>query len=167
MGVFEEYRTLYDEHIVEDAKLLIVRYSTLKHNYEYRPYSHNSSNDALDALSNLIIDNMVPVFHDFKDELIDNKGFHGRTDIRTIDNVRFQRMLKSNLLLMLYNFVEACVVSGMMEIYEHLKNNQNSYSDLIEEIRVIWSNYEIGKTYSIQAGKSAYENAYKPLLNKL
>ena len=31
--------------------------------------------------------------------------------------------MKSNLLLMLYNLVEACVVSGMMEIYEDLKND--------------------------------------------
>ncbi|MHB8125247.1 MAG: MAE_28990/MAE_18760 family HEPN-like nuclease [Desulfitobacteriaceae bacterium] len=70
-------------------------------------------------------------------------------------------------MLMLYNLVEACVVSGMMEIYEHLKNNQNSYSDLIEEIRVIWSNYEIGKTYSSQAGKSAYEKRVQAIIEQV
>ena len=91
----------------------------------------------------------------------------GSQDIRTIDNARFQRMLKSNFLLMLYNLVEACVVSGMMEIYEHLKNNQNSYSDLIEEICVIWSNYEIGKTYSSQAGKSAYEKRVQAIIEQV
>ena len=43
--------------------------------------------------------------------------------IETIDNNRLVKIMKSNLLLMLYNLVEACVVSGMMEIYEDLKND--------------------------------------------
>ena len=41
--------------------------------------------------------------------------------IQTIDNSKFFRILKSNFLLMLYNLIEACVVSGMLEIYESLK----------------------------------------------
>lgn len=87
--------------------------------------------------------------------------------ILTIDNARFLRILKSNFLLMLYNLVEACVVSGMMEIYESLKSNQNSYSDLINEIRAIWSNHEIGKVYSNVAGRTAYEDRVQSIIEQV
>ncbi|MFZ3130605.1 MAG: MAE_28990/MAE_18760 family HEPN-like nuclease [Desulfosporosinus sp.] len=85
--------------------------------------------------------------------------------IQTIDNGRFLRILKSNLLLMLYNLIEACVVSGMMEIYEKLKNSGSSYDDLIREIRFIWSKSEIGKVYSNQAGRSAYEERVQSIID--
>lgn len=94
---------------------------------------------------------------------IDNES----ENIQTIDNGRFLRILKSNFLLMLYNFVEACVVSGMMEIYEKLKNSGNSYNDLINEIRIMWSNYEIGKVYSNVAGRSAYEDRVQSIINQV
>lgn len=87
--------------------------------------------------------------------------------IRTVDNSRFLRILKSNFLLMLYNMVEACIVSGMMEIYENLKANTNSYSDLISEIQVIWSNYEIGKVYSSQGGRKAFEGRVQEIINQV
>ena len=44
---------------------------------------------------------------------------------------------------MLYNLVEACIVSGMMEIYEDLKNDNCSYNQVIREIQDIWSKYKI------------------------
>lgn len=84
--------------------------------------------------------------------------------IRTIDNSKFLRILKSNFLLMLYNLVEACVVSGMMEIYENLKANQSSYMGLISEIRTIWSNHEIGKVYSNVAGRASYEERVQNII---
>ena len=34
-------------------------------------------------------------------------------------DVRLYKIMKSNFILMLYNLVEACVVSGLMEIYEN------------------------------------------------
>ncbi len=46
---------------------------------------------------------------------------NGNPEIQTVDNTRFYKIMKSNFLLMLYNLVEACIVSGMMEIYEDLK----------------------------------------------
>lgn len=85
--------------------------------------------------------------------------------IRTFDNRRFLRILKSNFLLMLYNLVEACVVSGMMEIYERLKNSGCSYNDLITEFQTIWSNYQIGKVYSNVSGRNAYEEKVQSIIN--
>jgi len=63
------------------------------------------------------------------------------------DKTKLERILKSNFLLMLYNFVEACVVSGFMEIYESFKNEGLGYNELIEEIQIILSNHEIKKIY--------------------
>lgn len=59
MGVFEEYRALYEKYIVDKAKVVILRYDPVKHRYEYKPYSHTVSYDAIDKLAELIINNMV------------------------------------------------------------------------------------------------------------
>ena len=88
-------------------------------------------------------------------------------NIKTIDNRRFLRVLKSNFLLMLYNLVEACIVSGMMEIYESLRNNNPSYSSLIDEIRILWSNYEISKIYDSSAGKTSYEKRVQDVIEQV
>ena len=79
MEVFEEYRILYDTHIVQKAKLLIVKYNEQKHKYEYRPYSHTTKYDALDNLSDLIIDNMI--FYAFsEDEIVNLHKLNGILD---------------------------------------------------------------------------------------
>lgn len=51
--------------------------------------------------------------------------------IDTIDDRLFFRIMKSNFLLMLYNIIEATVTTGMLEVYEHLKNDECTYSSLI------------------------------------
>ena len=43
--------------------------------------------------------------------------------LRTIDNQRFFRIMKSNFLLMLYNLVEATFTTGMLEIYDQLPDS--------------------------------------------
>ena len=80
--------------------------------------------------------NTLGIFEDRKEEInfyysimIEIESAEGR--IETIDNNRLIKIMKSNLLLMLYNLVEACVVSGMMEIYEDLKNDGCSYSSVM------------------------------------
>lgn len=79
MGIFEEYRELYEKHIVAKAKLVIVKYVPIKHQYEYKPYSHNVSSDAMDKLSELIIENMV--FYAFsEDEIIEQNNKFGLLD---------------------------------------------------------------------------------------
>jgi len=92
---------------------------------------------------------------------------HNSQIIRTLDNSKFLRILKSNFLLMLYNLVEACIVSGMMEIYENLRNNPSSYATLITEIQTIWSNHKIGKVYSNVAGRTAYEDCVQAIITQV
>lgn len=97
--------------------------------------------------------------------LVDLEHETGRID--TPDNPRFFRILKSNFLLMLYNFVEACVVSGMMEIYESLNESKSGYDELIEEIQLIWSNNRIDNVYDSSGGKTAYERAVTEMISSV
>lgn len=106
--------------------------------------------------------NELEFYFTIMSEIDDNSGA-----IRTIDNRRLLRIFKSNYLLMLYNFIEACVVSGMMEIYESVKNSGSTYNDLINEIRYLWSNYEIGKIYSNNVGRKAYEDRVHSIIDQV
>lgn len=113
--------------------------------------------------------NTMVIFNDRKQEIefyfsvmveIDNNN----PDIHTIDNVCFYKIMKSNFLLMLYNLVEACIVSGMMEIYEDLGSNNCSYNQVIHEIQDIWSKYKINEIYGPATERVAYENRIKQII---
>jgi hypothetical protein len=87
--------------------------------------------------------------------------------IQTIDNSKFFRILKSNFLLMLYNLVEACVVSGMLEIYESLKQSESSYNELIDAIQQLWSNSLIRNIYKSGGIQSSYENTVHEIISQV
>lgn len=116
--------------------------------------------------------NTLSIFADRKQEIefyfsvmveIDN----GNPNIQTVDNRRFYKIMKSNFLLMLYNLVEACIVSGMMEIYEDLKNNNCSYNQVIREIQDIWSKYKINEVYGPATERVAYENRVQEIIQDI
>ena len=118
------------------------------------------------------MNNTIALFEDRKAEiefyysiLIDMENNNGR--IQTIDNSKFFRIMKSNFLLMLYNLIEACIVSGMMEIYENLSQSQSGYNDLIEEIQRLWSNHRIGEIYKSSGVRSAYESAVHDIITQV
>lgn len=116
--------------------------------------------------------NTLSIFDDRKQEIdfyfsvmieIDN----GNPNIHTIDNTRFYKIMKSNFLLMLYNLVEACIVSGMMEIYEDLKNDNCSYNQVIREIQEIWYKYKINEIYGPATERIAYENRVQQIIENI
>lgn len=116
--------------------------------------------------------NTLSIFDDRKQEIdfyfsvmieIDN----GNPNIHTIDNTRFYKIMKSNFLLMLYNLVEACIVSGMMEIYEDLKNDNCSYNQVIREIQEIWYKYKINEIYGPATQRIAYENRVQQIIENI
>ena len=92
---------------------------------------------------------------------------NGSPDIHIVDNTRFYKIMKSNFLLMLYNLVEACIVSGMMEIYEDLKNDGCSYNQVIREIQEIWSKYKINEIYGPATERVAYENRVQQIIQDI
>jgi len=116
--------------------------------------------------------NTIGIYEDRKEEI--NFYFSVMVDIdrnddniKTIDNRKFFKIMKSNFLLMLYNLVEACVVSGMMEIYENVKNDGCSYDSVIKEIQLIWSNYKINEIYGPVTERSAYENRVQQIIKNI
>lgn len=90
-----------------------------------------------------------------------------RAIIRTADNGRFIRMLKSNYLIMLYNLIESCVKSGFEEIYEALTTKNISYAQASCALRDIWSNYEISKAERNTATEDTYGNRIKNILDNV
>lgn len=116
--------------------------------------------------------NTLGIFEDRKEEInfyysimIEIESADGH--IETIDNNRLVKIMKSNLLLMLYNLVEACVVSGMMEIYEELKNDGCSYNSVISEIQNIWAKNEINEIYGPTTERIAYENRVQRIIQNI
>lgn len=69
----------------------------------------------------------------------------------------FLKILKSNLLLMIYNLVESTVMGGILEIYDQLKSNGYTYNDVREEIKKIWFEFKFSEVYD----KNAHFNSYR------
>lgn len=116
--------------------------------------------------------NTLGIFEDRKEEInfyysIMVEIESAKSHIETIDNNRLIKIMKSNLLLMLYNLVEACVVSGMMEIYEDLKNDGCSYGSVISEIQNIWAKNEINEIYGPTTDRTAYENRVQRIIQNI
>jgi hypothetical protein len=114
------------------------------------------------------MNNTIELFNDRLSEI--NLSFSVLQDIddakiKTNNNNDFECILKSNILLMIYNLIEACVVNGLSEIYESIKNNSVAYGRLIKEIQSIWSNYKIGKVYLNNPGRKAYEECVRNIID--
>lgn len=86
-------------------------------------------------------------------------------NVRTMDNSRFLRILKSNFLLMLYNLIEACVVSGMTEIYSILEQSESAYEELVDQIQRLWTNNSIDQIYISSGDRKAYENKVQEIIS--
>ena len=87
--------------------------------------------------------------------------------INTIDNARFERILKSNFLLMLYNLIEACITTGFVEIYEAIQNHGNTYVELISEFQRIWSDYKVGVPSESTANQGTYKKIVRGILDDI
>lgn len=116
--------------------------------------------------------NTIAIFSDRKEELelyysimLDLDNPH--PTIITLNNSRFFKILKSNYILMLYNLVEACTVSGIMEIYEQLKNDNCTYQDVTDEIKEIWLNFQVSKIYGPTTPQTAYEKRVKQIIDNI
>lgn len=87
--------------------------------------------------------------------------------LRTTDNQRFFRIMKSNFLLMLYNLVEATFTTGMIEIYDQVKSEGCSYENVIDEIQKIWRDYKIKEIYKPESGLTTYTKRVDQIVNDI
>jgi len=115
--------------------------------------------------------NVRDVFNDRKEEIefyfsviLDIENGNA---LNTVDNAKFFRIMKSNFVLMLYNLVEATTTSGMLEIYEALKDNTTSYDMLITQIQKIWREYKIKEIYKPDSKLQTYTKRVEEIINTI
>lgn len=78
------------------------------------------------------------------------------------------KIMKSNLLLMLYNLVEACIIGGMLEIYENLKKEKCKYSSVKSEIQKIWTKQQLREILNNKTlNATTYENSINRIINNI
>lgn len=87
--------------------------------------------------------------------------------VNTKNGSLFLKIMKSNFLLMLYNMIEACIVSGLDEIYEDLKNNKCSYRRVIFEVKKIWSEYRIREIYGPTTERKTYYRRVQKMIDDI
>ena len=79
----------------------------------------------------------------------------------------FLKMLKSNLLLMIYNLVESTIMGGILEIYNQLKVNGYTYNDVCEEIKKIWFDFKFNEVYDRNAHFNSYRDKASWIINSI
>lgn len=122
--------------------------------------------DFVDELSKNEIEFYYQILFDVMSHEINNRrndSSRFRAEIKTKDNTRFIRIMKSNFLLMLYNLIESCVKQGFEEIYEALEAENISYVQASYALRDVWSNYEISKSYQDDATVETYGQRIKKI----
>lgn len=103
--------------------------------------------------------NTLALFQDRKDEIdlyframeiIDS----GNKLSEEVSSTKLFKIMKSNLLLMLYNLIEACIRSGFIEIYESVNNDELNYGDLINKLQKLWVTSKLHDLYDGRAAAS-------------
>ena len=89
------------------------------------------------------------------------------SSIQTIDNARLFKIMKSNFILMLYNLVESTVSTGMLEIYESIKNESCSYKNMVQELQTIWRDAKVKQVYSSSTELKTYTNRVKEIVDNI
>lgn len=82
-------------------------------------------------------------------------------------NSEFIKILKANTLLMIYNLVESTVMGGILEIYDRLKQEGLTYSDVRKEIKDIWFSYKFRQVYDQQAHYDSYKGKALEIVNSI
>ena len=89
------------------------------------------------------------------------------SSIQTIDNARLFKIMKSNFILMLYNLVESTVSTGMLEIYESIKNESCTYKNMVQELQTIWRDAKIKQVYSSSTELKTYTNRVREIVDDI
>lgn len=79
----------------------------------------------------------------------------------------FFKILKSNLLLMLYNLVEASIVSGIKEIYNLIKSENLTYTKLSDEIKDLWVSEKTYFFMDPSFTRTTYKEQVKAIVNNI
>ena len=89
------------------------------------------------------------------------------SSIKTIDNARLFKIMKSNFILMLYNLVESTISTGILEIYESIKNDSCTYKNMVQELQTIWRDAKVKQVYSSSTELKTYTNRVKDIVDDI
>lgn len=74
------------------------------------------------------------------------------------------KIMKSNIILMLYNIIEASISQGFVEIFEKINTEELSYNSFIDELKKIWAYNQVSKIYGPETNKSTYQKKVKQMI---
>lgn len=106
---------------------------------------------------NLYLDAIKELDRDFKNE----------DASKTYFDSDFIKILKANTLLMVYNLVESTVMGGILEIYDKVKQEGLTYSDVRKEIKDIWFSYKFKQVYDPTAHYNSYKGKALEIVNSI
>lgn len=92
---------------------------------------------------------------------------NNKCKLATSDDPQMFRIMKSNFILMLYNFVEATFMTGMDEIYKKVEQEKCCYGNVINEIQNIWRDNRIKTVYKPESKLSTYTKQVKGIVNDI
>lgn len=76
----------------------------------------------------------------------------------------FHNILKSNLLLMLYNLVESTINNCILGIYDEINDHKLKYKEISEKILDIWFEEKYKETYDVNSSYNTYKSKAKYLI---
>lgn len=82
-------------------------------------------------------------------------------------NDAFIKILKANTLIMIYNLVESTVMGGILEIYNKMKQEGLTYSEVTNEIKDIWFSFKFRQVYDQQAHFNSYKGKALEIINSI
>lgn len=76
----------------------------------------------------------------------------------------FMKILKASSFLLLYNYIEGCVLHSFSSIYDEIKSSNISYAQLRVEFRKIWIDYQ---TKSLLVDPASSHNSYNEAASRM
>ncbi|GHU67378.1 hypothetical protein FACS1894184_07100 [Clostridia bacterium] len=112
----------------------------------------------------------INFYYDALVQLNDGLTNHFGCSVEPIEKYRqdsFQKILKANALLMIYNLVESTVLNGIEEIYDKLKTKGATYSTVRKEIQNIWFSHKFRQVYDQKAHYGSYKEKALEIVNSI
>lgn len=76
----------------------------------------------------------------------------------------FMKILKASSFLLLYNYIEGCVLHSFSSIYDEIRSSNISYAQLRSEFRRIWIEYQ---TKSLLSDPKSSHNSYNEVASRM
>ena len=136
----------------------------------------NTYRDRIDEIE-LYFNGIKDMYH-FKDELYnfeyDNDindevilEFINKLDQSSIFKDDYLKIIKANIILMIYNLVESSIMGGILEIYGQVKEDGKSYNEVCDEIQSIWFSFKFNQVYDKKAHYNSYRDKAREIITDI